>query len=233
MKEYADLGHMTVVSPNCKSTNPPVYLPYHGVMQESDGKPKLRVVFDASAKTSSGLSLNDTLMVGSTLQDDLFDIILRFRLHPIVMTADIQKMYRQIEVDKRDRDFQRILWRFSPDDQIQEYQLNTVTYGQSCAPFLAIRSVRQLAIDESENYIQASRVLLRDLYVDDILTGVENLNEAKTLIEELSELLGRGQFHLHKWKFNRMELASHVNEYCDSTRAHSIARGQGGEDSGS
>jgi len=93
-------------------------------------------VFDASTKTSSGLSLNDTLMVGSTLQDDLFDIISRFRLHPIVMTADIQKMYRQIEVDKRDRDFQRILWRFSPDDQIQEYQLNTVTYGQSCV-FLA------------------------------------------------------------------------------------------------
>jgi len=88
--------------------------------------------------------------------------------------------------------------------------------------FLGIRSVRQLAIDESENYTQASRVL-RDLYVDDILTGVENLNEAKTLIEELSELLGRGQFHLHKWKFNRMELASHVNEYCDSTGAHSIA----------
>jgi len=148
---------MPAVPTNCQSTNPPVYLPHHGVMQESYGKPKLRVVFDASAKTSSGLSLNDTLMVDATLQDDLFDIILRFRLHPIVMTADIQKMYRQIEVDKRNRDFQRILWRFSPDDQIQGYQLNTVTYGQSCAPFLAIRSVHQLAIDESENYTQASR----------------------------------------------------------------------------
>lgn len=36
---------------------------------------QVRVVFDASAKTSNGVSLNDKLLTGPNLQGDLFKII--------------------------------------------------------------------------------------------------------------------------------------------------------------
>ena len=73
-------------------------------------------------------------------------------------TGDIEKIYRQFLVRKEDRNYQRILWRDS-DGQIATYELNTVTFGLSPAPFLAIRYLHQLADDEAQAYIEASRVL--------------------------------------------------------------------------
>lgn len=88
-------------------------------------------------------------MIGAKLQDNIIDIILRFRMHAIAITADMKKMYRQILISENDRDFQRILWRFSTDEPVREFRLNTVTYGLACAPFLAMRYVRHLASDAS------------------------------------------------------------------------------------
>ena len=62
------------------------------------------MVFDASAKSSTGVSLNDSLLVGSTVHLSLVDILLHFRLHRIALTADISKMYHAIELVPSDRD---------------------------------------------------------------------------------------------------------------------------------
>jgi hypothetical protein len=77
------------------------------------------VVFDASAKTDSGLSLNDVQYVGPTLQNDIFNILVRFRKYTYVMTADISKMYRQILIDESQRCYQRIFWRQDPNEELQ------------------------------------------------------------------------------------------------------------------
>lgn len=206
MTEYIELNHMSRVSHN-ENSSETVYLPHHGVIRESSITTKLRVVFDASSKTSSGISLNNTLMIGANLQDNIIDIIMCFRLPAIAITADLQKMYRQILVNSKDRDYQRILWRFSPSDPIDEYRLNTVTYGQTCAQFLAIRCVRELASDGAGRFSEASKVLLSDLYVDDIITGVDCEDEAKRLISQLTELLREERFEPHKWRTNSEKLS--------------------------
>ncbi|XP_070526964.1 uncharacterized protein [Cardiocondyla obscurior] len=201
MREYIELKHMTQITENASSSGA-VYLPHHGVMREASSTTKLRLVFDASAKTSSGVSLNDTLMIGATLQDSLINIILRFRLPVVAITADLQKMYRQVQLHPDDRDYQGILWRFDARDLVEEYRLNTVTYGQSSAPYLAIRSVRRLAEDEAQRFPRAASVLLSDLYVDDIITGAENERDARNLVLQIRKLLRRGGFETHKWQSN-------------------------------
>lgn len=85
-----------------------VYLSHHEVLRKSAVSMKLRVVFDASFKTSSGMSL-DELMIGATLQDPIVNIVLRFRIYPIVLMADLKKMYRQILLHVNDQNYQRIL----------------------------------------------------------------------------------------------------------------------------
>jgi len=95
MAEYEQLGHMTPVIVQ-KATSPCYYLPHHPVIRDSSTTTKTRVVFDGSAKSSSGLSLNDLLHVGPTVQPDLYSIVLRFRTHQVCFTADIAMMYRQI-----------------------------------------------------------------------------------------------------------------------------------------
>ena len=103
-------------------------MPRHGIVKEASSTARLRVVFNGS-ENSSGVSLND-LMTGPKVQDDLFVRVQRFRLHRIVMSADIAKMYRQIWVHTDDKGLQRILWRNTPHQPITTYELNTVTYGR-------------------------------------------------------------------------------------------------------
>ncbi|XP_039311989.1 uncharacterized protein LOC120359242 [Solenopsis invicta] len=222
MREYIRLNHMSQVDKD-DDTKFAVYLPHHGVIRESSTTTKLRVVFDGSAKTASGVSLNDTLMVGAGWQDNIIDLLLRFRLHAIAITADLKKMYRQVIVHEQDRNYQRILWRFSSSDSIQEYNLNTVTYGLACAPFLAIRCVRQLAIDSSSQFGEASRVLLNDLYVDDILTDVSCEFEATRLISQLKTLLNGSGFELHKWYSNCDEVMNELRPTDRVRESSSIA----------
>jgi len=210
MREYIELNHMSKVE-NETETIEPIYLPHHGVWRESSTTTKLRVVFDGSAKTASGHSLNDTLMTGANLQDNIIDIIMRFRLHSIAITADLKKMYRQVLIDERDRDYQRIVWRFSATEPVEVFRLNTVTYGLACAPFLAIRCVKYLASNADNKFSEASRVLLNDLYVDDILTGVDCKGDAITLINQLKALLSSGGFEPHKWRSNCREILTNEN----------------------
>lgn len=154
LDEYESLGHMKQMDVNVslENTSNAFYLPHHPVENIESTTTKLRVVFDGSCKTASGMSLNDCLLVGPTIQQDLFSIIVRFRTHQIALTADIAKMYRQVLVDEKDTNFQRILWRSHPHEWIKIYNLLTVTYGTAAASFLAIRVLQQLAVEEREEF---------------------------------------------------------------------------------
>ncbi|KAL6419071.1 hypothetical protein ACFW04_011593 [Cataglyphis niger] len=201
MQEYEVLGHMSPVRPASAAGPADCFLPHHGVMRK--GSPcKIRVVFNGSSAVSSGASLNRHLKVGPNLLPALEDILLRWRVHRFVLASDIEKMYRQILVDPEDRSLQRILWRHDDQTTPRTYELNTVTYGLACAPFLAVRSLRQLADDEEARFPHGSAVLRRDVYVDDILTGAPTIEEAMDLQCQLIGLCTAGGFPLRKWSAN-------------------------------
>ncbi|XP_015438034.1 PREDICTED: uncharacterized protein LOC107193148, partial [Dufourea novaeangliae] len=200
LEEYESLGHMSKIVSDDISKG--YYLPHHAIFKESSITTKIRVVFDASAKSSTGVCLNDILLVGPTIQDTLFSILLRFRTHAFVLTADIEKVFRQIQVHPEDRKFQKILWRTSPDQPIATYKLNTVTYGTASAPFIAVRCLKQLANDESDKFPIAAKIFQRDFYVDDILTEASDLKSSLILRNELIGLSKLGGFNLRQWSSN-------------------------------
>ncbi|XP_071577990.1 uncharacterized protein [Temnothorax nylanderi] len=210
MRQYEELGHMTPVAPEDKTKSRVSYLPHHGVMREASTSTKLRVVFNGSTSLPSGDSLNKCLRVGPNLLPNLADVLLRWRRWRYVLATDMEKMYRQILVDPEDRDLQRIFWRYKIEDEILEYLLNTVTYGLTCAPFLAMRSVKQLAEDEKERFPLAAIALLVDRYMDDVLSGANILEKALALRQQLSELCMAGGFPLRKWSANEEALLTDV-----------------------
>jgi len=53
-------------------------------------------------------------MYGPTVQEELFSILIRFRTHQYDITADVEKMFRQVGESKKDQDLQRIVWRERP-----------------------------------------------------------------------------------------------------------------------
>jgi hypothetical protein len=214
MNEFIERGHMTLIShtQNQLSQSPPVFLPHHPVIREDHTTTKVRTVFNGSAKTSNGQSLNDQLFVGPTMQVGLFSIIARFRGGCIAIISDIEKMYLQILVHPDDRVYQEVLWGRNPEtNQIQTYQLNTVTFGTGPSAFLATQTLIQLANDERLNYPVASEAILKSFYVDDFITSTHDIQQAKILIQEMNAIMTKGGFKLRKWATTHPELLTDLH----------------------
>lgn len=213
IKEYLELKHMEEVE-KMKTLGKVYYIPHHCVLKPDSTTTRLRVVYDASCKVD-GVSLNDTLFSGPKLQQNLAVLLLRFRYYKIVFTADIKQMYRQIWIHPNDRNYQRILWRFSPTEKVREFQLNTVTYGISSSPFLAIRTILQLAKEAQLNFPDASKILTSDIYIDDIISGAGDVDKGLALQKELIQVLKGGGFELRKWASNHSSLISSLpSDFC-------------------
>nr|XP_018906994.1 PREDICTED: uncharacterized protein LOC109036994 [Bemisia tabaci] len=200
MKDYEDAGHMIpVTAPSPTDSFQGYYCPHHGVLKESSSSTKLRVVFDASAKSSTGLCLNDILLNGQKLQKDIRHVLLHFRRHPIAISADIRQMYLQIELHPDDWFYQLILWRKDKNEPILTYALATVAFGIKSSPFHALRTLKKLAQDFGHRFPKAAAIILNATYMDDIQFGASTEEEAQGLIEELIGLLACGGFTMHKW----------------------------------
>lgn len=214
MSEYSALNHMTLISPQVAQKL--YFLPHHCVRKLDSTTTKLRVVFDGSAKTTSGLSLNDILCAGPTIQPKLFDTLMRYRCNRIALSGDICKMYRCVQVQEPDDYLQCILWREQSTDELKIYKLNTVTYGTKPAAFLAIRTMHKLAADEESSYSLGAKILRRDFYVDDMLSGGNSVEEVIQIRQQVTALLLKGNFIIRKWVSNEPEILKDIpSDQCD------------------
>ena len=87
------------------------YKPVHGVVKESSSTMPLGAVFDASARTFSGVSFHEQLMTGSILHPHLTAMVTRFHIHRIAVNGDIFKMFRGVVLHAAERDYHRFLLR--------------------------------------------------------------------------------------------------------------------------
>jgi len=193
------------------ATRPGIYyIPHHAVLKDPSDLSKVRVVFDASAIGFSGRSLNSCLHVGAKLQQDIIDILLLFRTYHYVFTTDVCKMYRQILINPEFRPYQHIFWRSSPTEQLIEYELNTVTYGVTCAPFLALRVLQFIAENDCEGAPAVREALLRQTYIDDVFMGADTTEELISYQSQLLDVSLRAGFRLKKWLSNSDQVLNNI-----------------------
>lgn len=212
LREYERLGHMTLdtgCTPSPENSKTKYFIPHHGVIRDSSTTTKLRVVFDASAPTSTGVSLNDIQMVGPVVQDDLFSILTRFRQHKYVVSGDLEKMYRGIQLSPDQRSLQKIVFRFDPSEPLRSYTLNTVTYGTASAPYLATKCLVSLADNIEDNRVK--RAIQRDFYVDDYLSGGSTISDTVDITKAVRSVLSSATFNLRKWRSNNVEILKQIN----------------------
>ena len=206
---YFDAGHAEPV-PATELSLPHFYSPMHSVVKHSSTSTKLRVVFDGSALTSSGVSLNHILHIGPTLHPPLADILMKFRMYPVALTADVAKMYREVELLPSDRDLHRFIWRPTPQDAIQDFRMTRVTFGVSASPYLAIKTLQKTAEDHGAGHPIASAHIRSSFYVDDLLAGANTAGEAKDLFHTLRSILQRGGFNLCKWRSSNTDVLNNI-----------------------
>lgn len=209
LEEYLALNHMELVTDNPTKQ---YFLPHHAVVKETSTTTKLRVVFDASAKTSTGYSLNDCLCVGPVIQPELFDLLVRWRRFEFAMSADIEKMYRMMYVNRKHADFQTILWHRPGTSGILPYRLLTITFGTSSSPFQATRGVYEIGERIKKENPSLAKTIQTCFYVDDFLKSFDTIEEAKTTRIELTDQLSIYGFNLRQWKSNDIRTLDGLGE---------------------
>ena len=202
LNEYFEMEHAEPVPPSdlSKPYDQVYYLPMHGVRKESSSTSKIRVVFDASAKTVSGVSLNDQLLVGPTVHPSLVDVLLRFRKYKVALTTDVSRMYRAVLLPEHQRDLHRFIWREDPTQPLKDFRMTRLTFGVSASSFAANMAMKQNALDHVKTHPLAAQAVIDSFYVDDGLIGADSISDGKRLQFELQQLFALGGFVLRKWK---------------------------------
>ena len=176
------------------------YIPHLAVIRKEASTTKLRVVYDASAKSGKE-SANDCLHKGPSLTPLLFDILLRFREKRVALIGDIEKAFLNIEVDKEGRDFLGFLWLdgvSDPSSEIVVYRFCRVLFGLNASPFLLNATLRHHISKFKNEDPEFVRRMIERFYVDDLGTGEDNTAKAFTLYEKSKNRLASGGFKLRK-----------------------------------
>jgi hypothetical protein len=188
------------------------YLPHHAVAKDSPTTP-VRVVFDCSAKLGNDHpSLNDCLLTGPDMLNDLTSILLRFRMHRYAATADIAKAFLNVQLSENDRDCCRFFWPenpFDPNSEIKIYRFKVVLFGSTASQFL-LNSTISHHLNKYNN--ETSSAIARNIYVDDVhFTGSEE-PQLINFYNESCKIMSEGGFVLREWKSNSPVLNSLVGE---------------------
>ena len=213
----------TCSSSGCKG------LYHHTLLHKPD---KVRIVFDCAAKYN-GLSLNDALMKGPHLMNNLTGVLTRFREKEIALVADVEAMFHQVRVDPMHTNALRFLW-WENGNVNQEpiiCQMLVHLFGATSSPSCANFSLRQTALEFGHHYDPViSSIVNNNFYVDDCLVSLSSVQEASYVYHNLTKLLERRGFHLTKWITNNERVLSEIPESERSTKAQQYLLGNQTDD---
>ena len=220
IESYVSLGHARkleeaeVSEPSLKRW----FLPHHAVCNPNKPE-KIRIVFDAVAKFN-GTSLNDNLLTGPDLLQDLPRLLIRFRERAVAIAGDIDQMFHQVLILPRDRPALSFLWRSMEVNRPPDtYEMNKAIFGAKCSPAVAsfaLQTVIKNCCDKSLTRDEAAEVS-RQFYMDDFVTSEESVEKAKALLHTVVEVVAEGGFKLRKWTSNSREVLESV---APENRAH-------------
>lgn len=198
-EEYLALDHMKPVDERPEIQ---FFLPHHAVAKETSSTTKVRNVFDGSAKSSNGVSLNDNLCVGPTIQSVLFELLIKWRKYEFAISGDIEKMYRMFWVNPIHANCQSVLWQHPGTNSIREYTLQTVTFGTSSAAFQAVRCLHEIGELVRNINAELAETIQKCFYVDDFMKSFATIESALHMRNLLTDKLAEFGLHLRKWKSN-------------------------------
>jgi hypothetical protein len=220
MNDLISRGHAEI-APEKHDPGKTWYIPHFAVTHPK--KNKIRVVFDCSAKFQD-VSLNDQLLQGPDMMNSLVGILCRFRMKPVAITCDVEKMFYNFYVQEQDRDYLRFLW-YDTEGKIVDYRMTVHLFGASSSPAVATYGLRKLAELKKEEFPEAAAFINRNFYVDDGIISVESADSAIKLIEDSRQLCGTGNLRLHKFICNNQsvmqtipstEKSAHVDLFTDN-----------------
>ncbi|GFW55948.1 DUF1758 domain-containing protein [Trichonephila clavipes] len=195
LKEYESQGIIERVLETEKPTDRAVfYLPHQAVFRQESLTTKMRIVFNASSHEDGQPSLNDCIWSGGNLNPNMFHLIISFRLNTIAITADIERAFLQISLRDEDRDAVRFLFpdiRSNQTDpyKFQVYRFKRVMFGVNVSPFLLSATIKHHIENYREQYPAATEMLDTCLYVDDVISGADDISQALKVSKDAETIM--------------------------------------------
>ena len=216
IRDWEKDGVVESVERGVDSDKPKHYFPHSGVEKQDRATTQLRVCMDGSAHIRNHPSINETLDAGKCMLPHLFDVLIRFRCWMYALISDIKSAFLQIRVDERDRDYLRFFWIDDISKEIPTVvvkRFTSVLFGLKCSPFLLGATLDHHATKYKNVNPEFVEMFLRDLYMDDNTTGVNDVNTGFEYYLFVKSMLLEGGFVLRKWFSNSSDLLQRINHH--------------------
>ena len=210
IKNQEDNGMIEAVNEQTEQGEKRHYIPHHAVFKPESHTTKIRIVYDASAKSKkTNPSLNECLYRGPVILEDLCGLLIRFRTKRIGIIADIEKAFLQVEVQPKERDVTRFLWLKNINlpvikSNIITYRFTRIPFGITSSPFLLGATIKHhLESDVALKNVSES------IYVDNLVTGVNSVEEATQLYQSCTDKFKEISINIREWKSNSNQVNKH------------------------
>ena len=175
--------------------------------RENAESTKLRILCDTSAREQDNqLSLNDCLNPGPLLQNRLWDILVRSRFYPVLLTGDLKKAFLQVSITKEERDSLRLHWRLPNSCKTSVLRFTRAIIGMTCSQFLLSGVINQHLDSWESQHPELIKEIRDGLYLDDLMTGGETAELIAVKKVSTTEVFKDASFTIHKWHSNAPEL---------------------------
>ena len=183
------------------------FIPWRAVWKPNSISTPCRIVFDASQPTDSGFSLNDILAKGTNNMNRLVEILIRWTTHHTAFHTDIRKMYNSVRLQPHHWCLQRYIWEADLDKTKipKEKVIKTLIYGVKSSGNQSERALRETARLSKDDYPEVYNIILKDIYVDDCLSGDKSTNLGIKRADELEIVVNRGGFSLKGITFSKQK----------------------------
>lgn len=172
---------------------------------------RLRLIWDAAAKVN-GMSLNDYLLPGPNLYNNLQTMLFKMREGKYLVKGDIGEMFHQVFIIKEDRQALRFIWKNEINEKPKHFEMNVMIFGAVCSPTTSQFVKNKIALEFKNEFPEAANAIINDTYVDDFLKSFNDLEFGKKLIKNARDILKTGGFNLVKLKGNDGKILQLVEE---------------------
>ena len=157
------------------------------------------------------MSLDDIVLQGPKLQNDLFAVLLRLRHEPVALMCDIKEMYLQIKLQPEDQPYHRFLWRNLETNKERDiFEFDHMVFGVNSSPFQVQFVAREHAKKHQPEFPLGAETILESTYMDDSMDSMPDVRTAVELYNQLSELWDSAGMHARKWLSNELEVLQSI-----------------------